>query len=40
MEKGYLLGSIVTALGMFAWSKYKILSEREERNDSDRTNQI
>lgn len=36
--QGYVLGVIVTTLGLYAWSKYKLSVEREEKNDKDRTN--
>ena len=36
--QGYVIGSIVTAIGLYAWSEYKKLAEREDSYDNDRTN--
>lgn len=36
--QGYVLGALVTAIGLYAWSEYKKLTEREDSYDNDRTN--
>lgn len=36
--QGYVLGALVTAIGLYAWSEYKKLAEREDSYDNDRTN--
>ena len=36
--EGYVVGAIVTAIGLYACSKYKKLAEREDSYDNDRTN--
>ena len=37
--EGYVLGSLVTVLGLYALSKWHVISEREEKEyDNDGTN--
>ena len=36
--QGYVLGALVTAIGLYAWSEYKKMAEREDSYDNDRTN--
>ena len=34
-EYGYVIGSIVTTLGLYSWAKFKLLSERKEQEEDE-----
>lgn len=34
-EYGYVLGAVVTTIGLYSWSKFKLLSERKEQEENE-----
>lgn len=34
-EYGYVIGSIVTTLGLYSWAKFKLLSKRKEQEEDE-----
>lgn len=36
--QGYVLGVIVTTVGLYSWSKWKMLADKEKNNDNNGAN--